>query len=340
MKYVRCRLLITLVLILALGTVACGSPDPTFDTRDDGGATSGDGQILYAADGAIRLWDGTITDVITGGNAQSPRWSPDGRRIAYIEVAPEGYSDLIVVDRDGNGLRQVTENRPDEEPFSRRFVHFANWAKDPAWSPVGNQLIYVSDKDGWEVPYSEDPNDPQRLSDPLFLWYLQDWEIDPYLLPAAEAIGLPQEAPSFAPDGNTVAFVVRTEARVPQIWTLNLDTGETTVIVSDDGFDPAWSPGGAYIAYVHRTGGLSDIWLAPLDGSPATQITTIGTAVSPTWSPEGDALAFFRLSDETGEFEAWSIDISAASDGRISTSEPEKLFTDQGIDVSSGMSWH
>ena len=69
-----------------------------------------------------------------------PSWSPGGDKIAFAEIDggfnAQGFlsvqrSTIYVVNRDGTGLRQITEA---EEKF----------ASDPTWSPEGNEMIYSS----------------------------------------------------------------------------------------------------------------------------------------------------------------------------------------------------
>lgn len=329
-----------LVVILLSAIAGCGSPDPSL-TVSQGQGTDPGGEILFVAGGDIYIWDGDLEQVTRGVHAMSPRWSPAGDRFVYVEMhADMGYSDLLVARRDGIFLEQVTNNRPDAEPFSEAFVRYANWAIDPAWSPAGEQLAWVSDFGGWEVP----PDLP-RLSDPLYLWFSETWEAPPYLLPSSEEIpilslegyGVTQESPTFSPDGDQLAFVARAEP--PEIWTIDLNGGALAPLVAsgEAAYDPTWSPDGDSLAFIQRSGTTNDVWIAPLNGDEPYQLTTIGSAVSPTWSPDGRFIAFFR--ESRGEFEAWYVEITTESDGQLSASEPEQLFTAEGIDAPSGMSW-
>lgn len=63
-----------------------------------------------------------------------PRWSPDGRWIAAARWQPGAYYDLVILDRDGTMIREVTRDRAVDV--------------SPAWSPDGNFLIWSSDRSG------------------------------------------------------------------------------------------------------------------------------------------------------------------------------------------------
>jgi TolB protein len=329
---VRFTLILVSLMLAAFMLAACGEPDATFLTPapDTGAAPSG--KIIFVASRDIHVWDGRVTKITSGDDARSPSWSPAGDRFVYVRMF-EGYSELIVADRNGNPLVQVTQNQPDDEPHSEEFAFNAAWAFDPVWSAAGEQLIFASDKGGL---------DP--FSDPLYLWYSERWDVAPYLLPASEALGMMQESPTLSPDGNTAAFVTRetvTETlRTTEIWTLDLNSGEAEPLVvhPDGAYSPAWSPDGVNIAYIQRDDTSNDVWIMPVDDGEAYQLTNVGTAASPVWSPDGNFLAFFRVRD--GKFEAAYVEISRGTDGRLVASEPNRLFTADNIDAQSGMSWH
>lgn len=336
----------TLALFLTI-TIACGTPDPMMRATPTEGEVVGagpSGRILFVSDGRVKVWDNGEVSVLTDDvNAASPTWANDWKQLAYVEMS-DGYSDIVIADASGDVTQRVTENRPDAEPFSSDYACFSYWALDPVWSRDGNGIIWVSDRGGDEA-YSCSPEN-LRYSDPLYLWYLESPDIPPYILPAAEGIGLPQENPTLSSDENFAAFVTRQEVtntlRNTEIWILNLESGNHDVLVSypDGAFDPAWSPVSSDVAYIQRNGTNNDVWIAPVeddsDGIPY-QITNLGDCVAPTWSPDGKFISFFR--QEGSGFEAWYVNVSSDAVGKYTASAPQKLFADEDIDAPSGMSW-
>jgi len=65
-----------------------------------------------------------------GGNAN---WSPDGKKIAYCSSA-DGDSEIWIVNLDGSGVKQLTKNTGNDT--------------NPAFSPDGNYIFYLSDQNG------------------------------------------------------------------------------------------------------------------------------------------------------------------------------------------------
>ncbi|MGH9174851.1 MAG: TolB family protein, partial [Vicinamibacterales bacterium] len=311
---------------------ACGQPDAELGSPVPQTGADPSGRILFVAEGDVRLWsDGDVEQVTENVKALSPTWAPDGQRFAFVQLA-DGFSDLVVANLDGDTLRQVTFNEPADEPHSEDWAYNAAWAFDPIWSPAGEQIIFVSDKNGFDA-----------LSDPLYLWYSETWEAEPYPLPAAVELDTFQENPSLSPDGDSVAFVARTQEtgtlRNTQIWTLDLNTAETEVLVEhpDGAYDPAWSPDGSSLAYIQRDGTRNDVWIMPIAGGVPYRLTDIGTCVSPVWSPDGRFVAFFR--ENEGAFEAWYVEVEADASDRLIASEPRRLFAADGISTKSRMSW-
>lgn len=325
------------MIVAGCGTVDPELASPESDTPSRA-AASPSGRILFVSDNHVSVWDGSTRTLIDDVNGASPTWAPAGDRFAYVEMH-DGYSDIVVASADGTTLKRITTNEPDAPLFSLEYACEAYWALDPTWSPVGEQLIWVSDRG------TGSSDCESRFSDPLTLWYSEnldgDQSIFSYYLPAAASVDAPQENPTFSHDGKTVAFTARIGIESPrntEIWTLNLDTADVDelVIAPDGAFDPDWSPTSNNIAYVQRTGTASDVWIAPTNGGSAYQLTHVGSAVSPAWSPDGEMIVFFRERDST--FEAWYVEVTEEG-GKLVASEPQRLFTASNIDAASGMSW-
>ena len=61
----------------------------------------------------------------------TPSWSPDGKQLVFTGYEG-GLSDLYIVNRDGSGLRQLTEDKYAD-------LH-------PVWSPDGNSIAFATDR--------------------------------------------------------------------------------------------------------------------------------------------------------------------------------------------------
>ena len=320
--------------LAAMLLAACGEPDPSLSTPRVPAGAGPSGSILFVAGGNINNWNGSVNTLTSGFKAAFPSWSPAGDRFAYVKMS-DAFSELYVADRSGKELQKLTNNEPADAPYTEAFAFNAAWAVDAVWSPTNDQIAFISDKGGLD-PYS----------DIMYLWFAERWDVqaDPYPLLAAQSIDHMQASPSFSPDGNQIAFVVRVPisdtVRSTQLWAMDLNGGAYRTLVDGSlgaAYKPAWSPTGDNIAYVQRTGTSDDIWIVPAhDGGPY-QLTHLGTLNAPVWSPDGRFLAFFREQD--GNFEAWYADVTLGADRHVTIGEPKKLFSADNIDAPSGMSW-
>jgi len=104
---------------------------------------------------------------------QEPSWSPDGKWIAYVGVAPD-QSDLFLISGDGGSPRPLT--------------HDATVQQSPVWSPDGKYLYFTSRKSGawriWRIdPFSnglpvvvsgDGPRTVRPSPDGKYLYYAMD----------------------------------------------------------------------------------------------------------------------------------------------------------------------
>ncbi|MFP4228909.1 MAG: eIF2A-related protein [Salinivenus sp.] len=114
--------------------------------------------------------------------------------------------------------------------------------------------------------------------------------------PHFDALRFINSAGSWSPDGRRFAFVTFAEG-TNEINTFDVRTGEITqrTVVEDIGAiqNLAWSPDGRYIAFAGIDGGLSDLYVYDLENESVRQLTNDRyAALQPTWSPDGETLAF------------------------------------------------
>lgn len=108
---------------------------------------------------------------------------------------------------------------------------------------------------------------------------------------------------SLSPDGASVAYtVLHTDTSVEPpvdrktIYLQRIDDGYAKQLTDGTRQDhsPVWSPDGKQLAFVSDRTGKPQVFLLPIDGGEARQLTTLpnGVGGGPVWSPDGKTLAF------------------------------------------------
>jgi TolB protein len=101
-------------------------------------------------------------------------------------------------------------------------------------------------------------------------------------------------SPAWSPSGNQLAFS-SSRTGDPEIWTSDPEGNLGRRITNFRGPDvsPVWNPKtGAQIAWISGRTGLPQLYIMDADGSGVQRMTDGGYATSPSWSPNGQFLAF------------------------------------------------
>ncbi len=229
--------------------------------------------------------------------AMMPRWSPDGRWIAFISNRDnEKEMHLYVMSAHGGEAQQITHS-----PILA--------VTDFDWSPDGEWLVFTAKAKSPEEMEQEKAGKKQEI-----LWREVTrlvWKMD------GEGWW----------DGHwTQVWKVRRDGA---------DAKQLTQAEVDHAF-PRWSPDGQWIAFVSKRvddpdrAFFDDLFLIPPEGGEEKKLTrSQGPIIYPAWSLDGSRLAYFGQDLERGynsNIEVWTV----ALDGSAPTS------LTRGLDRSVG----
>lgn len=162
-------------------------------------------------------------------------------------------------------------------------------ACQPDWNPTGGKLVFTS-------PCRN--NSAESYPDAtLYILDLTAENSEPKLLFEDE---FNSYDPAWSPDGTMIAFTSLSEGGRPNVFTINLDTGEqinrTNAVVWD--FTPSWSPDGEYIIFTSTRQGSAELWYTETDGG----LWDIFSRSHPdfrnldaVWSPNGEFVIYTQL---------------------------------------------
>ncbi len=301
--------------LVAFGHSPAWSPDGTELVIATEGVTKPD---LRAS--TSQVWRvGVLPDggktLLARGDAVQPAWSPDGGRIAYWSISADtGERALWTMRKDGSDPVRVVGGEH----------HYWN----PAWSPDGRYLYFVSDLRGsmnlWRVRLDQGSGrvlgEPEPVQVPTrsisgltmgrdghrILYATDDSkanvekiELDPV---SGEVRGEPVpvtrgslsvRSADLSPDGKWVVF----DLSAPQedLYVIRIDGTGLLRLTNDSYKDriPRWSPDGASILFYSNRSGKYDAWKIRADGSDRARLTDVDQPVyNPLWSPDDRWLVF------------------------------------------------
>jgi dipeptidyl aminopeptidase/acylaminoacyl peptidase len=207
-------------------------------------------------------WDGTqnIRLTSTPEGESSPRWSPDGRYLAFVSARQEGKGGQIwLLDRRGGEAQRITQIRGGVSEYM--------------WSPDSKRLAIAVDEETDSLAKAD--TSEKKTPKPIVIdryqfkrdvtGYLQTkrshlavFDVESKKLESLTS-GLDDDgSPSWSPDGKAIAFV-RTPTREPRqiensdVYVIEARAGAApkrlTDFVGSDGGRLTWSPDGKWIAF-------------------------------------------------------------------------------------------
>jgi dipeptidyl aminopeptidase/acylaminoacyl peptidase len=224
--------------------------------------------------------NGVPRELVGGAwNPGAPRWSPDGRTIAFS-------SGRVSVDSTGTtGKQEPPPGKaqlwtvPSAGGTPRRVTNIPNGVSSCSWSPAGTRFVcLVRTGPSDSVNTGPDRSDVRHYSHILYKFNDTGWFDD----------------------------------KRSHLWVIDATTGSTRQITSGDDWndtDPSWSPDGTRLAFVTDRSGKEyddsrkrDVCTIPAAGGALTRVSnSAGRNTSPEWSPDGRTIAYLNSEDEDAE---------------------------------------
>jgi Tol biopolymer transport system component len=252
-----------------------GTPVPVIDGVLVGGAGSLKGNV--SASGSIVHVSGSATNrvVIAGDGAERvlipneaeyahPRFSPDGKRIAFSIGGPNSRDVWVYEIASGTMQKLTNEGKVNERP---------------EWTPDGKRVLYRSDRDSTSAIWWQ-PADMSAAATILF----------------ADKRGEAWEA-LFSPDARSM--LVRLDqgsGHFEEDIYMRSVSGDTTlkpfIVGKFNDLSPRFSPDGKWVAYTSDQSGTTEVYVTPFPGPGARNLVSTSGGVSPLWYPDGRRIAY------------------------------------------------
>ena len=242
---------------------------------------------------------------------ERPRWSPDGKRIAFISDR-DGRPQIWLIRSDGGEAVQLTKVEGSVGYFR--------------WAPDGSKIAFLAQDPETEEEKrrKEQKGDMIIIGHDLKMTHIYLIEIKTKRCWKLTSGKFTVSSFSWSPDGQYIAFSAQPTPRVPDlfktdIYRISIVSKKIKKLVERKGADtrPEWSPDGAKIAFVSQDGSQEWItnWylcLVPAKGGPPRNISKNFDEfiTSCHWSSDSKKLYFqanqrvttqlFSISAETG----------------------------------------
>ena len=303
--------------LFRLGTVS----EPRLSPEGDWIAYTVERDDLAEDESRSRVWmvprRGGEAIALTSAEESSshPRWSPDGRHLAFLSARDDKPAQVWRLFRNGGEAEQVTDTPQAVQAFE--------------WSPDSAELLLLL----------QDPTEAELAAHEQGEKY-EEQAPPPHVIDRRQ----------FKED-----YKGYLDRRRTHIYVLGLAAGNLSQLTAGDFDDsePAWSPDGSRIAFTsNRTEDAdanynTDIWIVEADPATAPaqplQVTRgPGADASPAWSPDGRSIAHTTVTDPAAMYYATSHLAVSAVDGsgtRVLTEAVDRMIFQPGFAADGRHIW-
>ncbi|CAN5804050.1 S9 family peptidase [soil metagenome] len=271
---------------------------------------------MVAIDGSRPPWQFTTSPQAS----TSPRWSPNGRWLAFLSSRPDPAAPTSAVSPGASpmtapsapmsgptppptpspGVGAALPEPPRAQVYALsmsggeayRVTNLKNGVSAFRWSPDSNRMVVVSrigPSDG--RPEKKERSDVRHYKNTSYKFNDTGWFDD----------------------------------RRTHLWVVDVKTGSAKQITEGNDWndsDPQWSPDGTRLAFVsNRTGKEydlnrnTDVWVISSDGGALTKISDHEEADnSPRWSPDGKAIAYVGVVQQRDHPKIWLAPATGGAD--------------------------
>jgi len=245
-----------------------------------------EGEITFSGylKGNWQIWsvepDGKNLSQITHSTreVQSPVWSPDGNKLAY--VTNEG--EIWILEKGQKAQKIPTPSQK---------------CGYPTWSPDGTKIAFAC----FSFHNGQEDSD---------IWMARIKEKSVDMLPELSGV---QKDLDWSPDDTSIVYVTgywsQSGELIEELWMMELPNKKTKPLLNNSAcnIQPSWSPDGEYIAFASDKTGNMEIWVTGKNGKNKKQLTHHKAYdADPCWSPDGSKICF--VSTRGGKMAIWLMD--------------------------------
>ena len=225
----------------------------------------------------------------------SPRWSPDGTRLAYITAAGVHGAELHVIWLDGGQSALLTQ--------------LPSAPSNLSWSPDGAKIAFSALVESKAPKLATQPKAPKGAT----------WAPGVTVI---ERLNYKSDGAGFLKNGFSHVFVVPSEGGTPsQLTKGNFNHGGQL----------SWSPDGSRIVFAaNRSNNFeinidgSDIWSVDLESNALTRLVKrAGPDFSPVYAPDGNHIAFRGMPDNRNAYRHADIFVLNVNSGELQIIEED-----------------